>query len=88
METKICKYCNKEKDINEFCKNYRKNTYTKDVSRFDESESIKVVNSLENLRPMWSTTREINGIIYEGNLNKKKYYKNYSKQNTKTNNEK
>lgn len=49
----------------------------------------KFVNiALENLRPMWSTTREINGIIYEGNLNKKKYYKNYSKQNTKTNNEK
>lgn len=26
--------------------------------------------SLENLRPMWATTREVNGKLYEGNLNK------------------
>lgn len=27
-------------------------------------------------RPLWSTTREIDGIIYEGNLNKGKKYEN------------
>lgn len=35
---------------------------------------INVVNSLSNLRPMWSTTREINGVVYEGNLNRPKVY--------------
>jgi hypothetical protein len=25
---------------------------------------------LDNLRPMWSTTREVDGVLYEGNLNK------------------
>lgn len=32
--------------------------------------------SLNNLRPMWSTTREINGVVYEGNLNKGDEYDN------------
>ena len=31
-----------------------------------------IVNALSNLKPMWATTREIGGIIYEGNLNKGK----------------
>ena len=29
-----------------------------------------IVNALSNLKPMWATSREINGIFYEGNLNK------------------
>ena len=29
---------------------------------------------LSNLNPMWSTTRIINGILYEGNLNKGKKF--------------
>jgi hypothetical protein len=43
------------------------------------------VCALSNLQPMWSTTREINGIIYEGNLNKGKkvYYKNILKNKIK-----
>lgn len=31
---------------------------------------MDIVNALSNLRPLWATTREINGIIYEGNLNR------------------
>ena len=43
------------------------------VINFDKETPLHVVNALSNLRPMWSTTREINGILYEGNLNRKKY---------------
>lgn len=35
-----------------------------------EDREFKLCWSLENLRPLWGTTREIEGIIYEGNLNK------------------
>jgi hypothetical protein len=42
------------------------------VSSFDTTEHPSVVNALENLRPMWSTTRVINGVYYEGNLNRNK----------------
>ena len=47
----------------------------KDVSLFDENDLPSVVNALSNLRPMWATTREINGVIYEGNLNRNKHRK-------------
>jgi hypothetical protein len=48
------------------------------VASFDKNDDVSVVCALSNLQPMWATTREINGIIYEGNLNKGKkiYYKN------------
>jgi hypothetical protein len=40
------------------------------VINFDVSTPVNIVNALSNLRPMWATTREINGVIYEGNLNR------------------
>ena len=40
------------------------------VSTFDKDTPVNIVCSLDNLQPLWATTREINGIIYEGNLNK------------------
>ena len=40
------------------------------VSSFDKDVLTSVVNALSNLQPLWATTREINGVIYEGNLNK------------------
>lgn len=46
--------------------------HIKSVSTFDENEHPSIVNALSNLRPMWSTTRVINGIYYEGNLNRNK----------------
>ena len=42
------------------------------VSSFSENTPMSIVNELPNLRPMWATTREINGILYEGNLNRPK----------------
>lgn len=44
------------------------------LSSFKENESVKIVNALSNLQPLWATTREVNGIVYEGNLNKGKFY--------------
>lgn len=44
--------------------------HIKPISSFDKNTSVNIVCSLENLRPLWSTTREIDGIMYEGNLNK------------------
>jgi DNA-nicking Smr family endonuclease len=42
------------------------------VINFDPKTPQSIVNALSNLRPMWSTTREINGVVYEGNLNRPK----------------
>lgn len=44
--------------------------HIKPLSSFNKKTPINIVNSLSNLQPLWATTREINGIIYEGNLNK------------------
>jgi len=44
--------------------------HIKPVSSFDKSTPANIVCALSNLQPLWATTREINGIIYEGNLNK------------------
>lgn len=49
--------------------------HIKDVVLFDKNTNPSVVNALNNLRPLWATTREINGVVYEGNLNKKKTFK-------------
>jgi hypothetical protein len=40
------------------------------VREFDKDTSPSVVNALSNLRPLWKTTRVINGVVYEGNLNR------------------
>jgi len=47
--------------------------HIKPVSSFDRETPVSIVCSLQNLQPLWATTREINGIVYEGNLNKNKY---------------
>ena len=44
--------------------------HKKPVSSFDKNTPMNVVNALSNLQPLWATTREINGVIYTGNLNK------------------
>lgn len=44
------------------------------LSSFSANTPINVVNALSNLQPLWATTREINGILYEGNLNKLNSY--------------
>ena len=44
--------------------------HIKPVSSFDPETPMNIVNALSNLQPLWATTREINGVIYEGNLNK------------------
>ena len=44
--------------------------HIKPVSSFPIETSMNVVNALSNLQPLWSTTREINGVTYLGNLNK------------------
>lgn len=44
--------------------------HIKQIRTFDTETPMNVVNALSNLQPLWATTREINGIIYEGNLNK------------------
>ena len=38
---------------------------------FDKDTKPSIVNALSNLRPLWSINTEINGIFYEGNLNRK-----------------
>lgn len=42
------------------------------VSSYNKDTDPSVVHALSNLRPLWSTTREIDGIVYEGNLNREK----------------
>jgi hypothetical protein len=52
--------------------------HIKPICTFSDTEQPSIVNALSNLRPMWATNRKIDGIIYEGNLNRKKYG-NYGK---------
>jgi len=44
------------------------------VSSFDKNTHPSVVNALSNLQPLWKTNRIINGVLYEGNLNKGKKF--------------
>lgn len=58
--------------------------HIKPLCSFSDDTDIKIVNALSNLRPLWATTREIDGEIYEGNLNKIKFDKKLKyKQNEK-----
>lgn len=43
------------------------------VVTFTQDDDVKVVCALENLRPLWKTTITINGVVYEGNLNRSKF---------------
>ena len=47
--------------------------HIKGVINFDSDTNVNIVCALDNLQPLWATTREINGVVYEGNLNKDKY---------------
>jgi len=55
--------------------------HIKTIVSFAKDTPPSIVNALSNLRPLWATTREINGVIYEGNLNRKK---NINEKNNKT----
>ena len=48
--------------------------HIRSVATFDSTDLPSVVNALSNLNPMWATNRTIDGIFYEGNLNKGKKY--------------
>jgi hypothetical protein len=48
--------------------------HIRSIATFDSTDSPSDVNSLSNLRPMWATTRIIDGVLYEGNLNKGKKF--------------
>jgi hypothetical protein len=48
--------------------------HIKPMCEFDYNTSISEVCALSNLQPLWATTREIDGIIYKGNLNKVSNY--------------
>ncbi len=71
MKTKICNKCNTENMSWENHGEWHVD-HIKPVSSFDTTEHPSVVNALSNLRPIWSTSRVINGIYYEGNLNRNK----------------
>jgi hypothetical protein len=40
------------------------------LSSFPSDADTRMVNALDNLQPLWATTRVIDGVLYEGNLNK------------------
>ena len=48
--------------------------HIRSVATFESTDLPSVVNALSNLQPMWATSRTIDGIFYEGNLNKGKKY--------------
>jgi hypothetical protein len=44
--------------------------HKKPVSAFHKDTPPNIVCALSNLQPLWAITREIDGVVYEGNLNK------------------
>ena len=46
------------------------------ICEFPKGSDPAIVNALSNLRPLWATTREIGGIVYEGNLNRRRRQRN------------
>lgn len=55
--------------------------HIKEIHTFDKNTPPNIVNELSNLRPLWATTREINGVVYEGNLNRKRNINNKNMKN-------
>lgn len=53
--------------------------HIKPVISFDKNTPVNIVCALSNLQPLWATSKEINGIIYEGNLNKGSKYQSIKK---------
>lgn len=47
--------------------------HIKGIVNWETNTPPNIVNALSNLRPMWATKKEINGVLYEGNLNRPKY---------------
>jgi hypothetical protein len=47
--------------------------HKKDLALFEKNTPVHIVNALENLQPLWATSRTINGKFYIGNLNKSKF---------------
>lgn len=45
------------------------------LNSFEPNADVAEVNALSNLRPLWSTTRVIDNVSYEGNLNRTKRWK-------------
>ena len=63
---------------NQFTKNMNWSNYgewhvdhIKPVSVFDDDTHPSIVNALSNLRPLWAVNTIIDGVFYEGNLNRK-----------------
>lgn len=51
--------------------------HIKEVATFHPDTPASVVNTLSNLRPLWATTRIVDGVTYIGNQNRdkpKRYY--------------
>jgi hypothetical protein len=48
--------------------------HIKPIYTYDKTTDVKIINALSNLRPLWATTRTIDGITYEGNLNRNHTY--------------
>jgi len=42
------------------------------VHTFSKDTDVSIVNALSNLRPLWAISRTIDGVFYEGNLNRKR----------------
>jgi hypothetical protein len=40
------------------------------VTTFSSDTSCSIVNALSNLQPLWATTRDVDGVLHLGNLNK------------------
>lgn len=49
------------------------------IYTFDPETPPDVVNALVNLRPLWATTKVVDGIVYEGNLNRGKKWEDCKK---------
>jgi len=44
-----------------------------EIIKHQKNTHPSIVNALSNLRPLWATSRTVNGVFYEGNLNRGKF---------------